>query len=122
MNLWKAKVPLSESKKKMCSNSTEDRELENPSDLKAVRALIEIAVGPRVQDLVLKVLKPELAQKASSRSSVTIESFNQGLHINVKGTDLSSFRASLNSIMRLLNVIFGVLRTLSITRDDVQGG
>jgi tRNA threonylcarbamoyladenosine modification (KEOPS) complex Pcc1 subunit len=100
----------------------ENYELENHSDLEAISALIEIIAEPRVQDLVLKILKPELIHQASVRSSVSMESFDRGVHISVRGTDLSSFRASVNSIMRLLNVIFGVLKTVSNTRDGKQGG
>lgn len=83
------------------------------SDLEAISATIEIATEPSAQRVVLEVMKPELMQQASSRSSVAMESFDRGVRIRIRGTDLSSFRASVNSITRLLNLIFEVLRTVS---------
>jgi tRNA threonylcarbamoyladenosine modification (KEOPS) complex Pcc1 subunit len=96
--------------------------LNKGSDLAAISATIEIVTEPRAQLVVLEVLKPELAQQVSSRSSVEMESFDHGLRIRVRGTDLSSFRASINSIIRLLNLVFEVLRTVSNSKDDEQGG
>jgi tRNA threonylcarbamoyladenosine modification (KEOPS) complex Pcc1 subunit len=91
--------------------------LEHYSDLEAITATIEIVTGLEARHLVLEVMKPELTQRVSSRSSVGIESYDQGVRIVVKGTDLSSFRASVNSIMRLLSVVFGVLKTVGNTKD-----
>jgi len=91
--------------------------LENYPDLEAITALIEVTTKPTIQHLVIDALKPELTRQVSSRSFVTMESFDRGVHISVRGTDLSSFRASVNSIMRLLNVVFGVLKSVSNAKD-----
>jgi len=90
--------------------------------LEAISATIEIATEPRAQQVVLKVLKPELTQQVSSRSSVEMESVDHGVRIRVRGTDLSSLRASVNSIIRLLNLVFELLGTVSNSEDDLQGG
>jgi tRNA threonylcarbamoyladenosine modification (KEOPS) complex Pcc1 subunit len=91
--------------------------LDNSSNMETISAVIEIIAEPEIKELVLNVLKPELAQQRFSRSSVTVDSFDRGLHIKVKGTDLSSFRASINSIMRLLSVISEMQKTISNTQD-----
>jgi tRNA threonylcarbamoyladenosine modification (KEOPS) complex Pcc1 subunit len=95
--------------------------MNNSSKVKTISAVIEIITEPETKELVLSVLKPELTQQNFSRSSVTIDSFDRGLHIKVRGTDLSSFRASVNSIMRLLNVISEMQKTISDTEDAKQG-
>jgi tRNA threonylcarbamoyladenosine modification (KEOPS) complex Pcc1 subunit len=79
--------------------------------------MIEIITEPDARHLLLEVLKPELTQRISSRSAVRLEGFDHGVRIVVRGTDLSSFRASVNSIMRLLNVVFGVLKIVGNTRE-----
>jgi tRNA threonylcarbamoyladenosine modification (KEOPS) complex Pcc1 subunit len=89
--------------------------------MQTISAVIEIIAEPETKELALSVLKPELTRQNLSRSSVTIDSFDRGLHIKVRGTDLSSFRASVNSIMRLLNVIFQIQKTISSTEDAKQG-
>ncbi len=87
--------------------------MDNSSNLETISAVIKIFAEPVTKELALSVLKPELTQQTLSRSSVMIDSFDRGLRIKVKGTDLSSFRASVNSIMRLLSVISEIQKIIS---------
>lgn len=80
--------------------------------IKAISAVIEIEAEPEIQKLIRSVLSPELSQSVSSRSSVSISSIDNRLDIRVEGRDLSSFRASATSILRLLSVIAEIHETI----------
>ena len=99
------------------SNLQEGHNLENHSDLKAISAMIEITAEKDLQELIVEVLSTDFVQRVSSRSFVSIERSGPGIRIIVRGRDLSSFRASLNSVMRLLGVMLGVLKAVSGTKD-----
>jgi len=75
------------------------------SGIKEISAVIRLTVDPQTQEMLHVVLKPELTQRVSPRSSVKVDSVDNEFHVRVKGRDLSSFRASITSIFRLLNII-----------------
>nr|MDO8099808.1 KEOPS complex subunit Pcc1 [Candidatus Njordarchaeota archaeon] len=82
--------------------------------IREISAVIRLAVGPQTQEMLHVVLKPELTQRVSPRSSVKVDSIDNEFQVRVKGRDLSSFRASITSVFRLLNVIIEMQR---IVRD-----
>jgi tRNA threonylcarbamoyladenosine modification (KEOPS) complex Pcc1 subunit len=86
--------------------------LKKSSGIHAVRAIVKLYTEPETRELVLAVLKPEFAHQNPSRSAVKISSSTGGLDIKVKATDLSSFRASVTSILRLINVVFETQRII----------
>jgi tRNA threonylcarbamoyladenosine modification (KEOPS) complex Pcc1 subunit len=90
----------------------EDNRLEHSSDIQPVRAIIRLDMGYDTQELVLAALKPEFVQQHPNRSSALIDGSHGELIIKVKARDLSSFRASLASILRLINVVVEMQRVV----------
>nr|MDO8135216.1 KEOPS complex subunit Pcc1 [Candidatus Njordarchaeum guaymaensis] len=78
--------------------------------IREIGAVIRLTVDPESQEMLQLVLKPELTQRVSPRSSVRVDGAGGKFQIRVKGRDLSSFRASVTSIFRLLNVIIEMQR------------
>jgi tRNA threonylcarbamoyladenosine modification (KEOPS) complex Pcc1 subunit len=79
--------------------------LTNRTGIKAFSAVITLEIDSQSEKMLRSVLTPELTQSVSPRSSVKIGSGNGKFQISVKGRDLSSFKASVTSIFRLLNVV-----------------
>jgi tRNA threonylcarbamoyladenosine modification (KEOPS) complex Pcc1 subunit len=77
----------------------------NRTVIKAFSAVITLEIDSESEKMLRSVLAQELTQSVSSRSSVKIGSGNGKFQIIVKGRDLSSFKASVTSIFRLLNVV-----------------
>jgi tRNA threonylcarbamoyladenosine modification (KEOPS) complex Pcc1 subunit len=79
--------------------------LANRIGIKRISAVIRLDIDSESEKMLQLVLRPELIQQVSPRSSVKVESVDGKFQIRVKGRDLSSFKASVTSIFRLLNVI-----------------
>ena len=73
--------------------------------IREIGAVIRLTADSESRKMLQLVLEPELTQHVSSRSLAKVEEADGKLRIRVKGRDLSSFRASVTSIFRLLNVI-----------------
>ena len=83
--------------------------------IEGVSATIRLTVNSESQEMLQKVLAPELTHRVSPRSFVKVDIANGEFLIRVKGRDLSSFRASITSIFRLLHVVIEMQR---IVRDQ----
>jgi tRNA threonylcarbamoyladenosine modification (KEOPS) complex Pcc1 subunit len=80
--------------------------------IREISGIIRLNADAETQEMLRVVLKPELTQRLSPRSSVEVDSVEGRLRIRVEGRDLSSFRASVTSIFRLLNVIIEMQKIL----------
>jgi tRNA threonylcarbamoyladenosine modification (KEOPS) complex Pcc1 subunit len=78
--------------------------------IEEISAAIKLTVNHETQEILQLVLEPELTHRVSPRSSIKVDSINGKFRIRVKGRDLSSFRASVTSIFRLLHVVIEVQR------------
>jgi tRNA threonylcarbamoyladenosine modification (KEOPS) complex Pcc1 subunit len=78
----------------------------------AIEATIELDSEASTRELMLAVLGPEFARRNGHRSTVNISPSTRGLKIRVKARDLSSFKASVTSTLRLLSVILETQRTI----------
>ena len=75
-----------------------------------VVATIRITVeDEKVKDAIFKALLPEVRVPVSSRAKVYCESVNKSLLLVFRAIDLTSLRAVVNSFLRLIYSIEGVL-------------
>ncbi|WXG42891.1 MAG: KEOPS complex subunit Pcc1 [Promethearchaeati archaeon SRVP18_Atabeyarchaeia-1] len=86
-------------------------------DVWAIRATLELETRTETQELVLAVMRPEFARQNSTRSNVVTKASSHGVIIKVKARDLSSFRSSVTSILRLISVI---LEMQKIIRNEAR--
>lgn len=86
--------------------------MRTPSSIRTVRAQIELDADLETQKLILAVIGPEFAYHKGERSALAISPSNDGLELKAEATDLSSFKASLTSTLRLISVILEIQRTI----------
>jgi tRNA threonylcarbamoyladenosine modification (KEOPS) complex Pcc1 subunit len=89
-----------------------EKQLQTSVGIHGVQAMIKLEVEVETQKMILAVLEPE-SEHSSRRSTMAIRPLTHGLELKLKATDLSSFKASLTSTLRLISVILDVQRTVN---------
>ncbi|MCK9152057.1 KEOPS complex subunit Pcc1 [Methanobacterium alcaliphilum] len=65
--------------------------------------------NPTQAELIFTSVQPEISSSPSQRSSMTMDLQGNNIHINIKATDATSFRASLNSSLKWIILSLDVL-------------
>ncbi len=65
--------------------------------------------NPQIADVIYASLLPETQNQPSYRSRSSIEKSNEKVILAVEARDLASFRAAMNSYLRLIHVLVRVL-------------
>lgn len=78
--------------------------------LKSVESEILIELDdPKQAELIFTSVFPEIYSSPSQRSSMTMDLQGKNIQINIKATDATSFRASLNSSLKWIILSLDVL-------------
>ena len=78
----------------------------------SVKAKVTISLGKSLVSSVEKALRPETESPSSDRSSTVIEVMDDEIVITTEASDTSALRASLNSYLRWVEGIQGIMADL----------
>ncbi len=73
-----------------------------------VKAEIKISVPPKVGDVIVSSLRPELVSPTSDRSEVSIDPIPSGILIIIKAEDITALRAAVNSYLYWVRAIIDI--------------
>ena len=82
---------------------------ENDKGMRIRGKIILNVANPQIADVIYASLLPETQNQPSYRSRSSIEKSNEKVILAVEARDLTSFRAAMNSYLRLIHVLVRVL-------------
>jgi tRNA threonylcarbamoyladenosine modification (KEOPS) complex Pcc1 subunit len=82
------------------------------NQIKRIQSEVFIKTSTKLQNIIIKALKPESETPSSNRSNTIIKKIDGGILIISTASDITALRASLNSYLRWIQGIVNMVEKI----------